>query len=407
MWLALYGSRRQLLIDLAVTFVALALPWALIGGDQYPASTPRSALLVLAVAAIAGLSIQRLLEQVRASRDRLSGVLAAATGNAIVATDREGTITVFNPGAERMLGYRAEEVVGSATPALFLTDDIEPTFEAFAMALASSGGTETRELTYVRKDGTRLRVSQTLTTERGLDGRVVGYLGVATDVTQQVRAQSALVAERDFTSAVLDTAGSLVIVTDRDARIERFNRAAEEVTGFAAGDMIGKSLIETLMPPESVEGVRAELAAAIAAEFPRHYEHGLLDRGRRPPAGVVDRGLPHRRRGRDHAPRGHRHRRHRDSGARPTRCGSPPAGWRASSSTPRRGSRSRTTRGATCWSTGRGGRRTAASTRPAAGTPSCSSPRSSGPCSRPTGTCGTPAVWSSTSARRATRPRSS
>ena len=276
MWLALYGSRRQLLIDLAVTFVALALPWALIGGDQYPASTPRSALLVLAVAAIAGLSIQRLLAQVRASRDRLSGVLAAATGNAIVATDREGTITVFNPGAERMLGYRAEEVVGGATPALFLTDDVEPTFEAFAMALASSGGGETRELTYVRKDGTRLRVSQTLTTERGPDGRVVGYLGVATDVTQQVRAQSALVAERDFTSAVLDTAGSLVIVTDRQARIERFNRAAEEVTGFAAGEMIGKSLIETLMPPESVEGVRAELAAAIAPEFPRHYEHGLL-----------------------------------------------------------------------------------------------------------------------------------
>ena len=240
MWLALYGSRRQLLIDLAVTFAALALPWALIGGDQYPASTPRSALLVLAVAAIAGLSIQRLLGQVRASRDRLSGVLAAATGNAIVATDREGTITVFNPGAERMLGYRAEEVVGGATPALFLTDDDRSRrSRPFAMALAASGGAETRELTYVRKDGTRLRVSQTLTTERDPDGRVVGYLGVATDVTQQVRAQSALVAERDFTSAVLDTAGSLVIVTDREARIERFNRAAEEVTGFAAGDMIG------------------------------------------------------------------------------------------------------------------------------------------------------------------------
>jgi len=276
MWLALYGSPRQLLIDLAVTFVGLALPWALIGGDQYPASTPRSALLVLAVAAIAGLSIQRLLGQARASRDRLSGVLAAATGNAIVATDREGTITVFNPGAERMLGYRAEEVVGVATPVVFLTDDIEPTFEAFAMALASSGGGETRELTYVRKDGTHIRVSQTLTTERGPDGRVAGYLGVATDVTQQLRAQSALAAERDFTSAVLDTAGTLVIVTDRQARIERFNRAAEEVTGFKARDMIGKSLIETLMPPESVGGVRAELAAAIATEFPRHYEHGLL-----------------------------------------------------------------------------------------------------------------------------------
>jgi PAS domain S-box-containing protein len=196
-----------------------------------------------------------------------------------------------------MLGYAPRRSSASPRRALFLTDDIEPTFEAFAMALASSGGTETRELTYVRKDGTHIRVSQTLTTERGADGRVVGYLGVATDVTQQVRAQSALVAERDFTSAVLDTAGSLVIVTDREARIERFNRAAEEVTGFKARDMIGKSLIETLMPPESVEGVRAELAAAVAPEFPRHYEHGLLTAGRRHAPGGVDRGLPHRRPG--------------------------------------------------------------------------------------------------------------
>ena len=68
----------------------------------------------------------------------------------------------------------------------------------------------------MRKDGTRLRVSQTLTVERDADGHVVGFLGVATDVTEQVRAQAALVAERDFTDAVLDTAGSLVIVTDRD-----------------------------------------------------------------------------------------------------------------------------------------------------------------------------------------------
>ena len=287
-WLALYGSRRQLLILLGAIVLTLVLPWALIGGDQYPASTPRSAVLILTVAAIAGLTIQGLLGDVRASRDRLSGVLSAATGNAIVATDLQGSIAVFNPGAESMLGYRAEEVVGRATPALFLAADelamqaaelgIEPTFEAF-MAHTIAAGSETRELTYVRKDGTRLRVTQTLTVERDAGGQVVGFLGVATDVTEQVRAQAALVEERDFIDAVLDTAGSLVIVTDRDALIERFNRAAEEVTGFAAADMIGRSLIDALMPPESAEGVRDELAAAVPAEFPRHYEHGLLTAG--------------------------------------------------------------------------------------------------------------------------------
>ena len=71
MWLALYGSRRQLLIELGRDRRRGA---AAVGADrrrEVPASTPRSALLVLAVAAIAGLSIQRLLGEVRATRDRL------------------------------------------------------------------------------------------------------------------------------------------------------------------------------------------------------------------------------------------------------------------------------------------------------------------------------------------------
>jgi two-component system, sensor histidine kinase and response regulator len=291
-WLALYGTRRQLEIELGATVAVLLLPWALIGGEQYPASTPRSALLVVVVAAIASLSIQRLLDEARTTRYRLSGVLEAATGTAIVATDPEGTITVFNEGAERMLGYRSDEVVERATTALFLDLEelavlaaefgIEPTFEAF-MAYRTGDGPGTLELTYVCKDGTRLRVTQTLTAEHDGEGNVVGFLGVATDVTEQVQAQAALLEERDFTAAVLDTAGSLVIVTDRAARIERFNRAAEEISGFAAAEVLGLSLIDKLMPPESFEALQAELAAAVAAEFPRHYEYPMVtaDGGRR------------------------------------------------------------------------------------------------------------------------------
>jgi two-component system sensor histidine kinase/response regulator len=284
-WLALYGSRRQLLIALGATALVLLVPWALIGGERYPESTVRSALLVLVVAALASLTIQRLLGEVRATGERLSGVLEAATGTAIVATDVHGTITVFNPGAERMLGYSADELIGKAKPERFLDLDelaataaelgVQPTFEAL-VTRRSHEAPETQELTYVRKDGTRVRVSQTLTAERDADGNVVGYLGVASDVTEQVRAQVALRAERDFTEAVLETAGSLVIVTDRGGQIERFNRAAEQVTGFLAEDMLGRSLIDTLMPPESAPAVRTELANAWPEEFPRRYEHELL-----------------------------------------------------------------------------------------------------------------------------------
>ena len=292
LWLALYGSRRQLLIALGAATLVLLVPWALVGGMRYPSSTPRSALLILVVSALAGLTIQRLLAHVRASRDRLSRVLSAATGTAIVATDPRGTITVFNPGAERMLGYRAGDLVGVATPLRFLDGDeltaigtelgVEPTFESLG-ALVVDRSPATRDLTYVRRDGTRLRVSQTLTAERDADGHVVGFLAVATDMTEHDRAQAALRAERDFSAAILETAGSLVVVTDGSARIERFNRAAELVSGFAAADVLGRSLIDTLMPPETAPQVRSVLAAARPDEFPRYYEHGLVtaDGGRR------------------------------------------------------------------------------------------------------------------------------
>src|SRR5436190_7797167 len=68
-WLALYGTRRQLLIALGGIVVVLLVPWAVVGEGRYSAGTLRNALMVFTVAALAGLTIQRLLGQVRAERD--------------------------------------------------------------------------------------------------------------------------------------------------------------------------------------------------------------------------------------------------------------------------------------------------------------------------------------------------
>ena len=288
LWLSLYGTRRQLLVALGAAVLVLLVPWAVIGGKQYVSGTPRNALLVLSVSSLAGLTIQNLLAEVRATRDRLSGILTAATGTAIIATDPAGVITVFNDGAERMLGYRAEEMIGVETPGRFLDLGelgalaaelgVETSFEAL-VARRTRDGADTRELTFIRNDGTRLRVSQTLTAEHDSDGRIVGYLSVATDLTERARAEAALTQERDFTAAILDTAGTLMIVTDADARIERFNRAAEQVSGFAAGEVLGRSLIDTLLPPESDAAARHALATARAPEFPRRYEEEIVTAG--------------------------------------------------------------------------------------------------------------------------------
>jgi len=65
-----------------------------------------------------------------------------------------------------------------------------------------------------------------------LGGRTLLY-SIIEDITERVHAQEAVRKERDFSTAVLDTAGALVVVLDREGRITRFNRACEAMTGYS------------------------------------------------------------------------------------------------------------------------------------------------------------------------------
>ncbi|HEX5900233.1 MAG TPA: PAS domain S-box protein [Solirubrobacteraceae bacterium] len=277
-WLGVFGTRRQLNVGLVVLAATLLVPFALFGEPHYPPSALRSALLSLMVAALTGLTMQRLLAEVRSGRDRLFGLLDAATETAIVAVHASGApITLFNRGAERMLGYRADEVVGVASPGLFLDPaeiaeraaelDVEPGYEVF-VTVPRRDGDETRQWTYVRKDGQRIRVSMTVTVQRDAQGAETGFLGVATDITERVRAQAELQAERDIIATGIDTAGSLILVLDGNGTIVTFNRACERLTGRSAKEMIGRRTWEVLAPPETAQAVRREFAAIRPEHFP-------------------------------------------------------------------------------------------------------------------------------------------
>lgn len=129
--------------------------------------------------------------------------MLSGAGYAIIAADPDGVIHLFNPAAERMLGYTAEEFVGKATPAVFhepeevvaraaeltaeLGRKVEPGFEAF-VAKARLGQPDQREWTYIRRDGTRLPVLLSVTALTD-GGRIIGFLGIATDLTERKAAE--------------------------------------------------------------------------------------------------------------------------------------------------------------------------------------------------------------------------
>ncbi len=143
------------------------------------------------------------------SQTYLSAIVRSATEVAIIVTDPKGIISIFNPGAERMLQYRADEVIGIYTPVQFHTVEerreqaiivgkqlgrnIEG-FEVFS-APVIAGRTGEREWTYVRKDGSTLFVSLSTSAIRDGSGNVVGFLKVATDITARKRLEIGL-AER-------------------------------------------------------------------------------------------------------------------------------------------------------------------------------------------------------------------
>jgi PAS domain S-box-containing protein len=90
-------------------------------------------------------------------------------------------------------------------------------------------------------------------------------------------ARDALTDERDFSGAVIETVGSLVVVLDREGRVERFNRTSERVSGRRAEDILGKRPWEVgLVPPEAVAEVEQGVARAHPGAFPHDYESEWL-----------------------------------------------------------------------------------------------------------------------------------
>ncbi|WP_157038947.1 PAS domain S-box protein [Rhodopseudomonas palustris] len=129
---------------------------------------------------------------------------------AVIATNVDGTITLFNPAAERMLGYKAEELIGRATAMLF-HDPQELLDRADAMrrqgievgsgqrvvqALLAHNDPDTSLWTYVGKTGNRIPVRLTLCRLRTKDGTDLGVLGIAVDLTEQLKYEDELKAAR-------------------------------------------------------------------------------------------------------------------------------------------------------------------------------------------------------------------
>jgi PAS domain S-box-containing protein len=158
----------------------------------------------------------------------------------IYRTDPFGRFTFVNPVATRILGYDEGELLSMKYFELMRPDWV-PRAMGFYEKSAKSRESTYLEFPVRKKNGDEIWVGQHVRPIIS-DNRVEGFQGMARDITDRVNAQSELRAERDFVSAILDTAPSLIMVLDAAGHIVRFNRACEELSGVPMNEVAGKPI---------------------------------------------------------------------------------------------------------------------------------------------------------------------
>lgn len=192
-----------------------------------------------------------------------------------IATDAQGVIQIFNVGAERMLGYKAEDVVDKITPAgisdaqemiaraaalsVELDTPITPGFDALVFK-ASRGIEDIYELTYIRKDGSRFPAIVSVTALRDAQEKVIGYLLIGTDntVRKQVEAEQALLDQRlrdqqFYTRSLIESNIDALMTTDPRGIISDVNQQMEALTGCTRDELIGAPFKNYFTDPNRAE----------------------------------------------------------------------------------------------------------------------------------------------------------
>lgn len=199
---------------------------------------------------------EKILHRFQIANALRKAVLDSASRVSIIAADRAGVVIVFNKGAENLLGYGADEVIGKKTYDVFhLKEELCLIEEELCgqsgkkiegiwifFELAGSRSMKERECTYVRKDGKIFPVMLSVNKLLGADGAVSGFLCVATDISEIKRSEKALRESEKKYRVLVNNLPNIVCKAYMDSSIEFFDDKIEALTGYTKEEFIQGSL---------------------------------------------------------------------------------------------------------------------------------------------------------------------
>ncbi|RMF83444.1 MAG: PAS domain S-box protein [Nitrospinota bacterium] len=185
---------------------------------------------VLADRIAVGIEKAKLSYEFRMAEARYRSVLEG-TEEAVIACNTEGIIQGWNPAAERMFGYRAEEIVGQPF-AVLTPPEHRPVMEAWQEGVLSGEEISPQETQRLRKDGTVVPVRMTLIPLRD-QGEITGFFSLEQDITAYRHLEEAVSAEQVLATTLIEGVSDGIMLLDAGGRARVYNRRMEEITGYA------------------------------------------------------------------------------------------------------------------------------------------------------------------------------
>lgn len=214
--------------------------------------------------------VQRRTEELQIANAYRSGLIASAVDVAVIATDTQGIITLFSTGAENLLGYRADTLVGKATPeAIHQPEDFKKWQQRLADQLGhqvsasrvypaaiEAGQHKSQHWVYLHRNGEPRQVQLTLSTIRNDNNELLGYLSIGVDLTDYVRAMDALAHSdqllRDLSAEVPGMLYQFVMRRDDYSRYTFVSDGVEKVFEITAAEALNsvKALYDRVHPDD-------------------------------------------------------------------------------------------------------------------------------------------------------------
>ncbi|MCI0408335.1 MAG: PAS domain S-box protein, partial [Acidobacteria bacterium] len=204
--------------------------------------------------------LRRSQEDLKNSEERFRSIFEhAATGMATVNPD--GRLLQVNPAFCRFLGYTAEELRRLTIQEITHPEDLAATCQVLQMGRSGAIRVLAIEKRYLRKDGSLAWAHTNATWIQDATGNPLYSVKLIQDISERKAAEEALRESEARKGAILDTALDGILTIDHQGKALEFNPAAERLFGFQRDEVIGKDILDEIVPPEERDAIRQGLEA--------------------------------------------------------------------------------------------------------------------------------------------------